>query len=168
MSRPPLSRTAGRLRAERTGSTAEATILGTLRGRGYQERAAVTLATPPLQAPLFGEAPPAKLVARQCPVGTSIYGTPLFADFVVYGAPAFPHGLAIESKWQSAQGSVDEKFPYLVLNIREGYHVPAVIVADGGGHRPEALRWLRDQVDGARLRGVFSLVEFLTWANHVL
>lgn len=161
------TRPTGRLRAERTGSTAEATILGTLRGRGYQERLAVTLAAS-LQAPLFGETPPAKLVVRQCPVGTSIYGTPLFADFVVYGVSAFPHGLAIESKWQHSQGSVDEKLPYLVQNIREGYDVPAVIVADGGGHRPEALRWLRGQVDGAQLRGVFSLVEFLTWANHTL
>jgi hypothetical protein len=63
---------------------------------------------------------------------------------------------------------VDEKLPYLVSNIREGYHVPAVIVADGGGHRPEALRWLRGQVDGTHLVGVFSLVEFLTWANRAL
>jgi hypothetical protein len=161
---------ASKLRAERTGSTAEATILGTLRGRGYAECAAGERSV--AQPPLFGDGAPgpsmAKTVVRQCPVGVSIYGTPLAADFIIYGAAPFPHGLAIESKWQHAQGSVDEKLPYLVLNIREGYRVPAVIVADGGGHRPEALRWLRDQVDGAHLVGVFSLVEFLTWANRAL
>jgi hypothetical protein len=162
-----------RLRAERTGSTAEATILGTLRGRGYQEHpAAAPDAGPAHQAPLFGmprAAPaPAKLVVRQCPVGTSIYGTPVFADFVISGAPTWPRGLAIESKWQHAQGSVDEKLPFLVLSIKAGYRVPAIIVADGGGHRPEALRWLRAQVDGQQLLAVLSLVEFLTWANREL
>jgi hypothetical protein len=95
-------------------------------------------------------------------------GSPGACAGVVHGADTFPQGLAIESKWQHAQGSVDEKLPYLVSNIREGYHVPAVIVADGGGHRPEALRWLRGQVDGTHLVGVFSLVEFLTWANRAL
>ena len=113
-----------------------ATILGTLHGRGYAECAPRDLSV--AQPLLFGDSGPnltaAKRVARQSPVGTSIYGTPLAADFIIYGADTFPHGLAIESKWQHAQGSVDEKLPYLVLNIREGYRVPAIIVADGGGH----------------------------------
>jgi hypothetical protein len=161
------------LRAERTGSTAEATILGTLRGRGYQEQASAAWTTGEAQqTPLFAvprAAPvPAKLVMRQCPVGTNLYGTPAIADFVLSGAPAWPHGLAIESKWQHAQGSVDEKLPFLVLSIKAGYRVPAIIVADGGGHRPEALRWLRAQVDGQQLLAVLTLVEFLTWANHEL
>jgi hypothetical protein len=75
-----------KLRAERTGSTAEATILGTLRGRGYTECApGALLVAQPL---LFGDSGPnltaAKRVARQSPVGTSIYGTPLAADFIIY------------------------------------------------------------------------------------
>lgn len=172
MSYQPAHRATGGLRAERTGQTAEAAILGALLGRGYLECSAATLAAPAVQAPLFGRTPtqrePARLVARQYPVGTSIYGTPLAADFVVAGAPGFPQGLAIESKWQHASGSVDEKLPYLVLNIRAGYTVPAIVVADGGGHRPEALHWLRAQVDATHLLGVFSLVEFLAWANRNL
>ena len=162
------------LRAERTGLTAEATILGTLRGRGYQEyvpprRTTTTIAT--IQHPLglieLDQAPP-RHVVRQCLVGTTIYGTPALADFVITGAPHWPRGLAIESKWQYAPGSVDEKLPFLVFSIQRGYSLPTIIVADGGGHRAEALAWLRRQVDGAQLCGVFSIVEFLTWANRTL
>jgi len=41
------------------------------------------------------------------------------------------------------------------------------VIADGGGQRPGALYWLRDQV-GGNLMGVFSLAEFMAWANRNL
>ncbi|HEU5088858.1 MAG TPA: PD-(D/E)XK nuclease superfamily protein, partial [Roseiflexaceae bacterium] len=97
----------------------------------------------------------------------SIYGLPLFTDFWVRGAAGLPDGLSIEVKWQQSTGSVDEKFPYLVLNILERYPCPAVIIADGGGQRPGALQWLRDQV-GGNLLAVFSLAEFVAWSNRHL
>jgi hypothetical protein len=36
-------------------------------------------------------------------------------------------------------------------------------MADGGGMRPGALEWLKAQVDGTKLIGVFSFTELLQW-----
>jgi hypothetical protein len=160
------------LRAERTGNVAESTILGTLQGRGY---ALVQLPTrreiaEARQPSLFAEPRPVieRYVVRQYPLGDSIYESPLFADFAVFGSDRFAAGLIIESKWQQSGGSVDEKFPYLVENIRSVYSMPCVLVVDGGGHRPGSLKWLRRQVDNERLLAVFSLSEFVGWANRNL
>lgn len=105
-------------------------------------------------------AAPTRTVTAQYPIGTGIYGLPIFADFLLAGAPGFPAGLAIEVKWQQSPGSVDEKFPYLVHCIQACYPCPTVIVADGGGQRPGALAWLRGQCQG-KLFAVYTLVEFL-------
>lgn len=110
---------------------------------------------------------PARLFVAQYPIGHSIYGLPLQTDFWISGAPGYPNGLAIEVKWQQSQGSVDEKFPYLALNIKQCYPCPALVIADGGGQRPGALQWLRGQAEG-NLLGVFTLAEFLAWANRHL
>jgi len=110
---------------------------------------------------------PTRLFVAQFPIGHSIYGLPLNADFWVRGAPGYLQGLAIEVKWQQSTGSVDEKFPYLVLNIQQCYPCPALVIADGGGQRPGAIQWLRSQVEG-NLLGVYSVTEFLAWANRKL
>jgi hypothetical protein len=103
-------------------------------------------------------------VAKQVVVGCSIYETPVRVDMFVSGVPDFNRGLVIECKWQSVGGSVDEKYPYLVQNIRSGcYGCPVLIVLDGNGARPGAEAWLRRQVDGKDLVQVFSLAEFLKW-----
>ena len=156
------------LRAESTGSVAESTIRGVLLGRGYVEqpddRGVSQIAE---QRVLFG-APrrrPTRYFVAQHQLPAGIYGLPLFTDFFIRGADEFPHGLALEVKWQQSTGSVDEKFPYLVLNIQERYPCPVVVVADGGGQRPGALAWLRSQV-GGNLLGVYSLAEFLAWGNR--
>lgn len=162
------------LRAESTGSVAEATIRGVLTGRGYVELGVQeVLERDPRaeQTAMFGDFArqprPIRLFVAQYPIGLSIYGLPLFTDFWVHGAPGFPDGLAIEVKWQQSPGSVDEKFPYLALNIQQCYPCPAIVIADGGGQRPGALHWLRGQVAG-NLLAVFSLAEFLAWANRHL
>jgi hypothetical protein len=162
------------LRAESTGSVAESSVRGVLTGRGYVELSAHEAAEGEPAAEQtamfrgFARHPrPARLFVAQYPIGPSIYSLPLNADFWVRGAPHFPDGLAIEVKWQQSTGSVDEKFPYLVYNIKECYPCPALVIADGGGQRPGALHWLRDQV-GANLMGVFSLAEFMAWANRNL
>ena len=162
------------MRAESTGSVAESTIRGVLTGRGYVELSAHQAAEAEPEAEQtamfrdFTRRPrPARLFVPQFPIGASIYGLPLLTDFWVRGAPGFPDGLAIEVKWQQSTGSVDEKFPYLVLNIQQCYPCPAIVVADGGGQRPGALHWLRGQVSG-NLLGIFSLAEFLAWANRNL
>lgn len=129
-------------RANVTGRAAEAAIESMLTHKGY-------------------------MVVRQRRIGIGIFETPLFTDFFVPRAPGFPDGLCIESKWQQVGGSVDEKYPYLVENIRTCYPCPAIIVLHGGGYRPGAARWLRQQV-GGNLYGVFGLEEFLIWLNRHL
>jgi hypothetical protein len=162
------------LRAESTGSVAESTVRGVLTGRGYVELSTQeALETKPEveQTAMFRDFTrrprPARLFVAQYAIGQSIYGLPLNADFWVCGAPGLPTGLAIEVKWQQSTGSVDEKFPYLVHNIKECYPCPALVIADGGGQRPGALHWLRGQA-GGNLLAVFSLAEFMAWANRNL
>jgi hypothetical protein len=162
------------LRAEATGSVAESTIRSVLTARGYVEQSAqeADLAAPAAeQTAMFRDFArrlrPERLFVAQYPIGASIYGLPLLTDFWVRGAPGYPEGLAIEVKWQQSTGSVDEKFPYLVLNIQQCYPCPALVVADGGGQRPGALRWLRGAVSG-NLLAVYSLAEFMAWANRHL
>ena len=72
--------------------------------------------------------------------------------------------MVIESKWQQSSGSVDEKFPYLVLNIRERYPCATIIVLDGGGFKKGAEEWLRRQVND-KLVHVFNMMEFQKWSN---
>jgi len=105
--------------------------------------------------------------ARQQPIGRGIYETDLYADFFIRGHPTYLTGLIVESKRQDASGSVDEKLPYLVANIRECYPCPTIIVLCGGGFRAGAERWLRRQIGGALIY-VFHLEEFLTWCNRNL
>lgn len=160
------------LRAESTGSVAEYSIRGVLNGRGYVEISTQDAGAAEPEAEQtamfrdFTRRPrPARFFVAHYPIGPSIYALPLYTDFWIRGTPAYPDGLAIEVKWQQSPGSVDEKFPYLVLNIQHCYPCPVVVVADGGGQRPGALQWLREQVSG-NLLGVFSLAEFLAWANR--
>lgn len=105
---------------------------------------------------------------RQHTIGIGVYGTPIQADFLIDRAPSFPEGLIIESKWQGVGGSVDEKYPYLVENIRHCFPCPVIILADGDGARPGAIQWLKNQVDGQKLFAVFSLKELVTWCNRNL
>lgn len=130
-------------RANRNGSFAENTIDNILRQRRYWPE-------------------------RQWYIGKGIYDQDLRADFYVPDVPDYPNGLIIESKWQDVGGTVDEKFPYLVLNIRECYSCPTIVIAGGGGARPSAVLWLRSQVDGVSLVAVLSIEEFMSWAMRHL
>jgi len=103
---------------------------------------------------------------RQVVIGATIYGYHLRVDFVVRNFARFPMGLAVESKWQDVDGSVDEKFPYLVANIRQQCPIPAVVIVHGGGHRSGAIDWLRACCDD-RLVGVYTLEQFISWAHRL-
>lgn len=106
------------------------------------------------------------LFTRRFHAGTSIYDTPIFADFAVYHPQKWPQCLIIEAKWQQSGGSVDEKYPYLLLNIRNCYCYPTILLLDGGGYKKGAEKWIRDQAGGTNLLHVFSMAEFQTWANN--
>ncbi len=82
------------------------------------------------------------------------------------GLPTSPSELIIECKWQESGGSVDEKFPYLNLNIQNSYPAPTIVVIGGEGMREGAIKWLRNQVKcNLNLLAVYSLDRFIAWAN---
>jgi hypothetical protein len=102
----------------------------------------------------------------QVTIGRTIYDTELRVDFILRNLSAFPSGLIVESKWQDVGGTVDEKFPYVLENIRHRYPLPAMVIVHGGGCRDGAMRWLRDRCDAEHLIAVYGLEEFISWANR--
>ena len=107
-----------------------------------------------------------KQFAKQVWCGKTIYETDRKVDFLVINKDLFSDDLIIECKWQQVGGSVDEKYPFLVFNIiKTG--VPTVILIDGDGYRPMALKFLKDEVaDAKALRGVWTMAEFQKEINN--
>lgn len=107
-----------------------------------------------------------KQYIKQLPVGKTIYDTVRKCDFMVINRAKFPNDLIIECKWQQSSGSVDEKYPFLFFNIVHT-GVPTVVLMDGGGYKPAAMQWLKDQVSktGA-LIGVWTMAEFQKQVNN--
>lgn len=103
--------------------------------------------------------------SREFNIGKGIYGKKLRCDFILYHPQKHMDGLVIEAKWQQEKGSVDEKYPYLVANIQGCSIYKTVIVLDGGGYKPDAEKWLREQV-GNNLIAVYNMSQFQTWANN--
>jgi hypothetical protein len=104
------------------------------------------------------------IYSRQVDIGESIYQTKLYCDFHIYHPQKWPQGLIIESKWQQSVGSVDEKYPFLVLNIKQKYPAKTIVLLDGGGYKRQAAEWLKAQTDNKLLK-VMSMSEFQIWAN---
>lgn len=105
------------------------------------------------------------MYSKHYKIGNSIYNRPLYTDVIIYHPEKYPKFLAIEIKWQQSGGSVDEKYPYLVQNIKERFPCDALIILDGGGYKPGALEWLKNQTD-MKLVNVFNLNEFIRWGNN--
>lgn len=148
----------GGTQANYTGNALEQYVEHRLATADYQRVQARQFVTATyLEQPVF---------CRQFHAGTSIYGTNIYADFAVYHPEKWPQCLIIEAKWQQTKGSVDEKYPYLLLNIREQYCYDAILLLDGGGYKAGAEAWIRSQVGTGRLRHVFSMAEFQTWSNQ--
>lgn len=154
MTQPPIQ---GGTQANYTGTVLERFILSRLDERGY------TYVPPRRFTPARILAQP--VYSRKFHVGESIYGTAQYCDFIVYHPELWPDNLIIESKWQQVGGSVDEKYPYLVLNIQMQYKSPTILVLDGGGYKKGAERWIRSQVGNGNLLHVFNMKEFATWVN---
>lgn len=84
--------------------------------------------------------------------------------------------IRIECKWQQSSGSVDEKLPYLYLNaLRAMPEDKIMIIIDGKGWKEGAIQWLKNAVNTKKYADytgtnkeimVFTLMEFLTWANN--
>lgn len=104
------------------------------------------------------------IYTKQLLIGQSIYENNLFSDFVIYHPTKHANCLIIEVKWQQSAGSVDEKYPYLILNINMKFPYDTVLLLDGGGYTKGAEKWVRKQV-GNKLKHVFNMSEFQIWAN---
>ena len=142
-------------KANRTGGKLENFVENALKGCGYLELRDKKAQTFTNRASIVG-----KRFLKQVPVGQTIYQTPRMADFVVLNQTCFPEGLIIECKWQQASGSVDEKYPFLLLNIRKT-GVPTIIILDGGGYKPGAEEWLKNEAsENKLLRGVWTMTKF--------
>lgn len=104
---------------------------------------------------------------------TSIYNHIGRTEFLLL-SERYDAKIRIECKWQQSSGSVDEKLPYLYLNAV--YSMPEndiIIVIDGNGWKKGAVEWLKSAVENKLFTPpdfkknirVFSLMEFITWAN---
>lgn len=117
-----------------------------------------------------------ELLLKHVPYRT-IYNQNGYTEFLVV-SERFSLNVRIECKWQQSSGSVDEKLPYLYLNCIESMpETDIIIIAGGGGMKPGAIPWLKGAVSSKKyvLPGmpekniqVFSIEEFLAWANKVL
>lgn len=83
--------------------------------------------------------------------------------------------IRVEAKFQASAGSVDEKFPYMLLNGIEKYpETEIVFVVDGGGYKQGARQWLEDRIaenwldykqKGKNIK-LMTITEFVNWFNH--
>ncbi|HLO83604.1 MAG TPA: PD-(D/E)XK nuclease superfamily protein [Nostocaceae cyanobacterium] len=148
-------------RANKSGNILEANVEAILNGYDYfQVGHHIT------KEQIFNASLLPKRYGREVNIGMGIYQTELKVDFYIIGIPAFTSGLIIECKWQESTGSVDEKYPYLNMNIQYTYPAPTIVILGGVGMREGASNWLKDRVnDNPNLVAVFSLDRFIAWAN---
>ncbi|WP_392506571.1 PD-(D/E)XK nuclease superfamily protein [Rickettsia sp. 2024-CO-Wats] len=99
------------LQANKTGNELEIFIHDRLKREGYCFVSNKRFSTAKiLKQPIY---------TRQFEIGKNIYDTKWKCDFILYHPGRHPNYLVIESKWQRSGGLVDEKYPYLVLNIKK-------------------------------------------------
>jgi hypothetical protein len=148
-------------KAQRTGNVLETFVENSLKQRGYEEFWNYKNTAFENRKAIGG-----KQYLKQLNIGPTIYETPRKCDFLVINREKFPDDLIIECKWQQSGGSVDEKYPLLVFNILKT-GIPTIVLLDGEGYRPAALKWLTDQVHpkGA-LIGVWTMAEFQKHVNN--
>lgn len=147
-------------RANRTGNRLEEFVEHALRTSGYVEFSGNEALAFENRRALGG-----KQYIKQLVVGTTIYGSVRRCDFFIINQDGFPYDLVIECKWQQVGGSVDEKYPFLCLNIRK-LDIPTVVLLDGGGYNQGAMRWLQEQVgQEPALLAVWTMTEFQKKVN---
>lgn len=153
-----MARKTGGTVANNTGKAQENLIEHRIKAEGYQyvPKGDFDASIQVLDQPIY---------TKQLTICESIYGTPVNCDFILCHPEKYPDCLVIESKWQQSGGSVDEKYPFLILNIKVKSPYKTVLVLDGGGYKKGAEKWIREQADGKKLLAVLNLREFQTWAN---
>lgn len=143
-------------KANRTGKELENFIQNILNRKGYE-----FIGKKDFEAACCLEQP---IYSCQFPIGMSIYGTKLYCDFILHHPEKYPQCLVIEAKWQQTKGSTDEKYPYVVSNIKISKY-PTIIVLSGSGYKSKAEQWLRNQAGENNLLYVFNMEDFQIWSN---
>ena len=105
------------------------------------------------------------IYARQYEIGKDIYGKTRRVDVILYHPRLYPECLVIQCKWQASRGSVEEKYPYEVLNIQQNQY-DTIVLLDGGGYSAGARQWLVNQAGKNRLKHVFSQGDFSRFASR--
>lgn len=154
-------------KANKTGKILESNVETTLKQHGY---IAVCEQLPKRQKLNWLLNSTTKGYGTEVYIGPGIYGTDIFVDFYIVGFPIFPSGLIIECKWQAASGSVDEKLPYLNLNIKNCYPAPTIVLIDGGGAKLGGIDWLKKQIkyENQNLVAVHNITSFMCWINSYI
>ncbi len=156
--------------ANSSGKALEGMIVATMQGKGFVVAPYGTWSANPGG---YGK----ELLLKNVPYET-IYGHRGKTEFLIL-SERYGLKIRVECKWQQSSGSVDEKFPYVYLNCVEKMPEATIfIVVDGGGAKSGAVAWLRQAcasrlfLDGrdaaSKTIQVFSLMEFLVWANTKL
>jgi len=115
-----------------TGRTLESRVAMLLDECGYQK-----LSEKP-------EHPSAPFYIQQHRQFFSIYETPLRLDFFIWHQLKYQSGLIIECKFQERAGSVDEKYPYTLENLKST-GCPSILIVEGGGPKKGAIEWCKQQ-----------------------
>ena len=104
------------------------------------------------------------IYSQQFEIGKDMFGKDRKCDFILYHPRKIPNCLALECKWQSSSGSIEEKFPFLVMSIQLNEY-PAIILLDGGGYSKKSKQWLLGQAGKNQLKHVFDLGEFQRYVS---
>jgi len=100
--------------------------------------------------------------SRNIAVGKNIYDLERKCHLILFHPRKWANGLVIEVRWQGVGGTVDEKFPFIVMNIKRS-GLETVIVMGGEKLKPQVFEWVQSQI-GYRLVEVFDPTQFQNWA----
>lgn len=95
---------------------------------------------------------------------TGIYNSPLCVDFFAFHPIKYDTGLVIECKYQEVAGSVDEKFPYVIANLK-ATGCATILLLIGSGAKRSAIDWCITQ-QNEKLRVFASMEAFIRAVNR--
>jgi hypothetical protein len=96
----------------------------------------------------------------------NLYSAKFKSDLFVYDTQHWPNGLLIECKYQALGGSVDEKYVFTVLSLKN-LPPPSAMVLTGGGARNCAISWIRGQ-ETPKFKFFGSSEQFSNWIHKKL
>lgn len=113
--------------------------------------------------------PPPGVFAREVLLGTTVYGTEMREDGLIYRS-GWTSPLAIATRHQASSGSARERLEYLFSNINEQFPCPCIVILEGSELEPvrkRAREWVH------RSRGRLALVfdgvqDFRRWVTNGL